>query len=93
MVYDPTAPYESKVVSMALLDGTPIEPDGIYSVSTLDFLVTGGDKYKFTGATNVIDTFIPVRQALVGYIQGLPNQTLTFTYVPNLIPQWTATDY
>ena len=87
VVYDPTAPYESKVVSMALLDGTPIEPDGIYSVSTLDFLVTGGDKYKFTGATNVIDTFIPVRQALVGYIQGLPNQTLTFTYVPNLIPQ------
>ena len=88
VVYDPDAAYGSKVVSMTLLeDNSPIEPNGIYSVSTLDYLVTGGDKYSFTGAIDVVDTFIPVREVLVGYIEGLPKQTLTFTYVPNLIPQ------
>ncbi len=36
-----------------------------YKVTIPDFLLTGGDKYDFSKGKNVVNTFIPVRDALV----------------------------
>ena len=45
--------------------------DQYYSVSTLDFVYTGGDQYDFSGAMNVVDTYIPVRALLADYIEAI----------------------
>lgn len=64
-------PYGSRITQITLQNGDPVLPDQLYSVSTLDFLLTGGDKYDFSGATAVVDTFIPVRQVLADYIKSI----------------------
>ncbi len=64
--YDPAAPYESKVVSLALADGTPVDDNKIYKVGTNDFQFGGGDKYVIKPyAKNAKETFEPVREALI----------------------------
>ncbi len=66
VTYDPAAPFESKVVSMALADGTPIDPAKMYKVGTNDFQFGGGDKYVIKPyAKNVKETFEPVREILI----------------------------
>jgi 2',3'-cyclic-nucleotide 2'-phosphodiesterase/3'-nucleotidase len=66
VTYDPAAPFESKVVSMTLADGTPIDPAKMYKVGTNDFQFGGGDKYVIKPyAKNVKETFEPVREALL----------------------------
>lgn len=64
VVYDPSKEYENRVVSMTLEDGTPIEMDKTYTIVTNDFINGGGDKYDFSGATNVVDTFVPIRDVI-----------------------------
>ncbi len=66
---DLTKPYGSRITSMTLQNGDAIEPDTYYSVSTLDFVYTGGDMYDFDGAIEVFDTFVPVRDALAEHIK------------------------
>ena len=61
---------EGKIVTMTLDDGTPINMDSYYTVCTNDFMATGGDKYDFTQGKNVVDTMIPIRDALVKDIQA-----------------------
>ncbi|KAF5071618.1 Mannosylglucosyl-3-phosphoglycerate phosphatase [anaerobic digester metagenome] len=73
-------PYGSRIVEMTLQNGDPIDNAALYSVSTLDFVYTGGDKYNFTGAVDVVDTFIPVRDKLAQYIRSLPGQTLIHAF-------------
>lgn len=65
VVYDPTKEYENRIVSITLEDGTPIEMDKTYTLVTNDFIYGGGDKYDFKAATNVKDTFVPIRDELV----------------------------
>ena len=72
-----------RITSMRLLDGTLIEDSKIYTVSTLDFLITGGDKYDFSKATNVVDSNIPVRDLIADYIEK--KQEITYTYVDSLV--------
>lgn len=68
--YDPSKAYEDRIVSITLEDGTPIKDDEIYTVATNDFIVTGGDRYDFTGAKEVNDLFIPIRDILVENIKS-----------------------
>lgn len=77
---DLSKPYGSRIVEMTLQNGDPIDNAALYSVSTLDFVYTGGDKYNFTGAVDVVDTFIPVRDKLAQYIRSLPRQTLIHAF-------------
>lgn len=63
--YDLSKEYENRIVSMTLEDGTPIDMDATYTLVTNDFVLTGGDGYDFAGATNVVDTFVPIRDELV----------------------------
>ena len=69
VVYDSTAEFGSRLVSITLLDGTPIEDDKLYTVATNDFILTGGDKYDFSNAQNVVDTFVPIRDVMVEAIK------------------------
>lgn len=70
VIYDPNAEYEKRVVSITLEDGTPLDMDKKYTLVTNDFVATGGDKYNFEGAENVVDTFVPIRDELVKAIKA-----------------------
>jgi len=68
--YDGTKPFESRVTSIALADGTPLDMNKTYKVVVNDFMFTGGDKYDFSKATNVVETYIPIRDALIDEIKA-----------------------
>lgn len=80
--YDKSDPYKQKVNTIRLLDGSLVQDDKMYSVSTLDFLLTGGDKYDFSKAKNVVDTYLPLRDLIAEAIQKMG--TVDFTFKQNL---------
>ena len=67
--YDPGKPYENKILSMTLADGTPVRDDGQYSVVTNDFIfLTGGDGYVMMPSADrsaYVETFVPIRDVLI----------------------------
>jgi 2',3'-cyclic-nucleotide 2'-phosphodiesterase/3'-nucleotidase len=54
---------------MVLEDGTSVEMDDYYTVVTNDFMFTGGDKYNFENAKDGLDTFVPIRDALMEAVE------------------------
>ena len=69
---DVTKPEGKRLVSARLKDGTPIRDKDLYSVTTDDFLMMGGDGYtEFSEGLRVEDTGILVRDALGEYIARL----------------------
>jgi LPXTG-motif cell wall-anchored protein len=79
-----------QITSMRLLDGTKIDMDSYYSITTLDFIFDGGDMYDFSGAIEVNNSGIPLREKLVKQIkdQGIINhvyqQNLTLGIDPTI---------
>ncbi len=69
VTYNPEAEAGNRIVSMVLEDGTPVEMDKYYSVVTNDFMATGGDNYNFENAIDELDTFIPIRDALMEAVE------------------------
>ena len=67
--FDKTKDFENRITKIMLEDGTPLEMDKYYTVVTNDFLITGGDKYDFKNAKNIVDTYIPIRDVLVAAIK------------------------
>ena len=76
--YDSSKEYGNRITYMELLDGTKIEMDKYYSVVTNDFMYEGGDNYDFTGATEVLDTQVPIRDALMVRFKELKNIEFNF---------------
>ncbi|WP_234123543.1 5'-nucleotidase C-terminal domain-containing protein [Clostridium hydrogenum] len=74
--YDKDAKAGSRITAMFLDDGTPIDMNKTYSVVTNDFMATGGDQYDFSGATNVYDTGVPVRDSLASALEALNGKHL-----------------
>jgi len=68
-VYNPEAEAGNRITSMVLEDGTPIEMDKYYTVVTNDFMFTGGDNYNFENSKDGLDTFIPIRDALMEAVE------------------------
>lgn len=78
--FDSTLPAGSRVVSVALADGTPIPPDGtVYTLATNDFVNAGGDGYTMLadgqGATlelmaTVLQEFIQARSPITPTVEG-----------------------
>jgi 5'-nucleotidase / UDP-sugar diphosphatase len=69
-------PPGERVVSAILLDGTPLDDAKLYSVTTNDFVLAGGDGYsEFAKGTDIVDTGIFLRDVLVDYIKA--KSTLT----------------
>ncbi|MCJ7689054.1 MAG: 5'-nucleotidase C-terminal domain-containing protein [Clostridiaceae bacterium] len=81
--YDEDAEFMDRITAMFLEDGTPVEMDKTYSVVTNDFMFTGGDKFDFTGAIDVVDTMVPIRDALVTEIKAV--KVLSVTNNNNLV--------
>ena len=69
VTYDPKAEAGNRIVSMVLEDGTPVEMDKYYTVVTNDFMATGGDNYNFDNAIDKVDTFIPIRDAMMEAVE------------------------
>ncbi len=69
VTYNPGAEAGNRITSMVLEDGTPVEMDKYYTVVTNDFMFTGGDKYNFENSKDGLDTFIPIRDAMVEVVE------------------------
>lgn len=69
VTYNKEAEAGNRITSMVLEDGTPIEMDKFYTVVTNDFMFTGGDNYNFKNALDGLDTFIPIRDALMEAVE------------------------
>ncbi|MGL4655267.1 MAG: 5'-nucleotidase C-terminal domain-containing protein [Sarcina sp.] len=63
--YDSKKEAGNRISSMRLLDGTKIEMDKYYTVVTNDFMYSKGDNFDFTGAIEVKDTGVAIRDALI----------------------------
>jgi len=75
--YNLSLPVGSRIVSVALSDGTPILKDGTtYTATMNEYIATGGDGFTtFLGGTNVTRIGVSDLEALVDYIQfkyGVP---------------------
>jgi 2',3'-cyclic-nucleotide 2'-phosphodiesterase/3'-nucleotidase len=69
--FDLAKPPGDRVVSAILLDGTPLEDAKLYSVTTNDFVLAGGDGYtEFANGTDIVDTGVFLRDVLVDYIKA-----------------------
>lgn len=81
--YKPANPPGSRILSLSLSDGTPIDPGLTYRVVCNIFLAGGGDLFAvFRQGTNVYHTGISDLNGLVDYIQshwGNPPNNTPFT--------------
>ncbi len=69
--FDMTKPPDARVVSAILLDGTSLDDSKLYSVTTNDFVLAGGDGFtEFAKGTDIVDTGIFLRDVLVDYIRA-----------------------
>ncbi|MBL7061043.1 MAG: 5'-nucleotidase C-terminal domain-containing protein [Actinobacteria bacterium] len=69
VTYNKEAEAGNRITSMVLEDGTPIEMDKYYTVVTNDFMFTGGDNYNFKNALDGLNTFIPIRDAMMEAVE------------------------
>ncbi len=67
--YDESKEFENRITKITLEDGTPLDMNKNYKVVINDFMYPNGDKYDFSRAENVVNTFIPIRDALVDAIK------------------------
>ena len=68
---DRTKPAGQRVVSLVLLDGAPVDDSKLYSVTTNDFVLAGGDGFtELAKGTDIMDTGILLRDVLVDYIKA-----------------------
>lgn len=72
--FDPGRKVGSRVTTLTLADGTPIDPNKSYSLATNDFLADGGDGYDVlnNGASEV--AYSALDEVLIKYIQRYPSR-------------------
>jgi len=69
--FDTKKPAGQQITSLLLTDGTPVDDAQLYSVTTNDFVVAGGDGFTdFAKGTDIKDTGILLRDVLVDYIKA-----------------------
>ena len=69
--FDTKNPPGKQVSSLLLIDGSPVDDSKLYTVTTNDFVVAGGDGFtEFAKGTDIKDTRILQRDVLVGYIKA-----------------------
>ncbi len=88
--FDPRAPQGSRVLGARLDDGSPVTADGRYTVAVNDFIAGGGGGYTmFFEAISADPTGIPDLDALVAYLEGLPQPVVAPTeprWIPSATP-------
>ncbi|MSR91045.1 5'-nucleotidase C-terminal domain-containing protein [Inconstantimicrobium porci] len=85
--YDKNKEAGNRISAMCLDDGSKIEDNKTYSLVTNDFMATNGDGYNFDNAKNVVDTGVPVRDAMVEALEKLTKEGkhLNYNYFEPLI--------
>ena len=69
---DPSKPFGQQIVSVTMLDETPLDLNKTYKVVTNDFMAAGGDKYTtFKAGKNFVDTNKPLRDVFIELIKKL----------------------
>ena len=69
--YDLKKPMGQRLVSVSLSDGTPIDDTKMYSITTNDFVVAGGDGFtELAKGAEIKDTGVLLRDVLVDYIKA-----------------------
>jgi 5'-nucleotidase len=69
---DPAKPEGKRLVSARLADGSPLRDNEIYTVTTNDYLLMGGDGFtEFAQGTDVEDTGIVMRDVVAEHIAKL----------------------
>jgi len=69
VTYNSGAEAGNRITSMVLEDGTVVEMDKYYTVVTNDFMFTGGDNYNFENSKDGLNTFIPIRDAMMESVE------------------------
>ncbi|ATW28223.1 5'-nucleotidase C-terminal domain-containing protein [Candidatus Formimonas warabiya] len=79
--YDPDQEFGNKVLSITKSDGTPVDMNDTtetYKVATNNFMAGGGDGFgAFLDATNVVDTYILIRDALADAVRAAGTTGIT----------------
>src|SRR5439155_6366023 len=71
VVFDLKKASGEQLVSVTLPDGSPIDAARLYSITTNDFLVAGGDMLAELGrGTEIKDTGILLRDVFIAYIKA-----------------------
>ncbi len=71
--YDPSKPKGSRIVSVTMVDGTPLSDTRTYNAIVNDFLATGGEGYNAGGrATSSRPLNIVDLDAIIDYLRTLP---------------------
>jgi LPXTG-motif cell wall-anchored protein len=81
--YDLSKPFGSRIVGIYLMDGSKMDMDKYYTVVTNDFMATGGDSYNFASGKNIVDTGIPIREALVEALRKLTAEGKVLSVTPD----------
>ena len=69
--FDRTKPPGQQVVSAVLMDGTAVDDSILYSLTTNDFVVAGGDGFtELAKGADIVDTGIFLRDVFVDYIKA-----------------------
>ncbi|WMJ81904.1 5'-nucleotidase C-terminal domain-containing protein [Clostridium sp. MB40-C1] len=89
--YDKNAKFGSRITNMVLEDGSLVNMNKYYTVVVNDFMApdgckgVGGDKYDFTGVKNLVNTRIPIREALIEDLKALNGKHLIIKDYETLI--------
>ena len=68
--FDTKNPVGQRVTSLTLIDGTAVDDSKLYSITTNDFVLAGGDGFtELARGTDIMDTGIVLRDVLVDYIR------------------------
>lgn len=85
--YDAAQPEGQRIMSVVLLDGSPLEKEKTYTVATNDFLVEGGDGFSMIkDAPRAVDLFMPLRDVIAeavrkaGQVDHIIDDRLTSMY-------------
>ena len=81
LTYNPTLPFGRRIVKIAI-DKKPLQPEKIYSVAILDFMLHGGDGYNFKAARSVANDGRFIRNVILHYIKEVKRITpFPVTYI------------
>lgn len=72
--WDAAAPVGERILEVRLDDGSPLRPEGRYTVAANDFIATGGGDYTMFAEADTIERLnIVDLEALVAYLEARPS--------------------
>ncbi|MDY5678679.1 MAG: 5'-nucleotidase, partial [Candidatus Methanomethylophilaceae archaeon] len=77
VVYDSSADPGSRVISVTI-DGSPLDPNGSYTLASIGYVLDGGDGYTMLADMPYVTMFGTMIDCLTGYIRD----TGVVTYIP-----------